>query len=42
VNPVGGQALKIFAERLGAVVRPTDVIARLGGDECARCALERA
>ncbi|HVH34396.1 MAG TPA: PAS domain S-box protein [Tahibacter sp.] len=32
-HAVGDAVLKIFAQRLGAVLRPSDVIGRLGGDE---------
>ncbi|TDR44979.1 PAS domain S-box-containing protein/diguanylate cyclase (GGDEF)-like protein [Tahibacter aquaticus] len=32
-HAVGDEVLRIFAQRLGTVLRPSDVIARLGGDE---------
>lgn len=32
-HAVGDAVLKIFAQRLGTVLRPSDVIGRLGGDE---------
>ncbi len=34
-HPVGDQVLQIFAQRLRALVRPTDAVARIGGDEFA-------
>ena len=34
-HPVGDQLLQAFAQRLQALVRPTDAVARIGGDEFA-------
>ena len=34
-HPVGDQVLQMFAQRISALVRPTDAVARMGGDEFA-------
>ena len=34
-HPVGDQVLQLFAQRLSGLVRPTDAVARVGGDEFA-------